>query len=242
VGDATAKGEGGNSGGTESGGGEGFSPVRIPAASFAALATLLRASLDQAASDREFLQARNCLVTSALFAVDGAEYVSWLREQGAAGAGAGAGGAGADSVSSAVMADSELVSAAGRLDEAAAAPTGAASGDGAGTGAGAGADYLLLRELRRHPVWRTIELWEVSMSDSVVMAMEGGGARVEKWLPGSVLVGLEEVREALHADERRRRWWCYWLVSPFDAAAKRGGDLTAAPLSPFRSVFVEGDC
>lgn len=177
--------------------------MRVPPASFATLATLLRASLDRAASDREFLQARNCLVTAALYAVDGAEYVSWLRDQG--GGAEGGGGGSVTSLSSAVMADSELVSAAGRLDEAtaaaavAAAPTDVSGGEGveeASPGAGeprAGADYLLLRELRRHPVWATIELWEVSMSDSVVMAMDGGGAKAERWLPGSVMNGLKEV-------------------------------------------------
>ena len=174
-------------------GGAGFSPVRVTPASFATLATLLRASLDQAASDREFLQARNCLVTAALYAVDGAEYVSWLRGQ------SGGGGSSGESLSSAVMADSELVSAAEKLDEAAAAATGGCEGavsSGEGEGAGehrAGVDYLLLRELRRHSVWATIELWEVSMSDSVVMAMEGGGARAERWLPRSVVTGLREV-------------------------------------------------
>ena len=159
--------------------------MRVPPASFATLATILRASLDQAASDREFLQARNCLVTAALYAVDGAEYVSWLREH--SGGGGGGGGGITESLSSAVMADSELVSAAGRLDEAA-----AAGGEGSGE-QGAGVDYLLLRELRRHSVWATIELWEVSLSDSVVVAMEGGGARAERWLPGSVVMGLKEV-------------------------------------------------
>eukprot|EP00752_Nemacystus_decipiens_P007524 g6724.t1 len=182
--------------GAREGSGTGFSPVRVPPASFATLATLLRASLDQATSDREFLQARNCLVTAALYAVDGAEYVSWLREQ------SGGDGGGGESLSSAVMADSELVSAAGRLDEAAAAAAAAAAGMSSGDGEAAGeqragVDYLLLRELRRHSVWATIELWEVSMSDSVVMAMEGGGPRAERWLPGSVVVRLKEARSLL---------------------------------------------
>lgn len=178
--------------------------MRLSPASFSALATLLRASLDQAASDREFLQARNCLVTAALFAVDGAEYVSWLREQGGSGSGS------ADWVPSAVFADSELMSAAAAA--ATAASAGVANEDGvAPTAAGGtaaveersaraggertrGADYLLLRELRRHSVWATIELWEVSMSDSVVMALDGGGAQAEPWLTDSVKIALTEVR------------------------------------------------
>lgn len=91
----------------------GFSPILLSPRSFSALARLLRASLDQAAISREFLQARNCLVISALFAVGGAEYVSWLREAKTKGGSSG-GKDGGDTL--AVMADSELVSAAGALD------------------------------------------------------------------------------------------------------------------------------
>lgn len=180
----------------------GFSPILLPPASFAALARLLRACLDQAASGREFLQARNCLLTSGLFAVRGAEYVAWLRNA-----------EGGDDLL-AVMADSELVSAAGALDhqqqqqqqrdksemhQSASSERGGVGGGDAGevaaaaVTAAAAADYLLQRELRRHRVWRTIELWEVSMSDSVVMAMDGGGARAERWLPAAALAALNEV-------------------------------------------------
>lgn len=162
----------------------------------------MRASLDQAASDREFLQARNCLVTAGLFAVDGGDYVSWLREQdgsqqGKSGGGrSGGGGGGGGNNIPAVMADSELVSAAGKLDEASAAAVPAADvpgGGGAGEAEEEAAGYLLLRELRRHPVWAAIELWEVSMSDSVVMAMEGGGERAERWLTRDTLDAMREV-------------------------------------------------
>lgn len=100
-------------------GSAGFSPVLLSSRAFSALARLLRASLDQAAARRELLHARNCLVISALYAVRGAEYVSWLREaKGSVGgkeAGVSGGGGGADFL--AVMADDELVRAAGALDK-----------------------------------------------------------------------------------------------------------------------------
>lgn len=215
-------------------GGGGFTPIVLPPDSFAALARLLRASLDQAASNREFLQARNCLVTSGLYTVRGSEYVAWLRaaEAGGGGNSGGGGGGGGSSGSGsggdvlAVMADSELVSAAGELDrqkqldrDGGGGGGGGGAEDKAGVGDGsggeerkdgevkgkgldgttsgaeaAGANYLLQRELRRHPIWRTIELWEVAMSDSVVMAADGGGARAERWLPAGTLVALDEVR------------------------------------------------
>lgn len=190
--------------GSSGDGGMGFSPARLPPASFAAVARLLRASLDQAASDREFLQARNCLVTAGLYCVDASEYASWLRERengvasttatdtAAVVANSGSNG------SPAVPADSELLSAAaGVLDEAAVAVGEEGStGEGLveGERKGAGGDYMLLRELRRHRVWTTIELWEVSISDSVVMAMDGGGERAERWLAGETREALREVR------------------------------------------------
>ncbi|CAN0572414.1 unnamed protein product, partial [Ectocarpus sp. 12 AP-2014] len=95
------------------------------------------------------------------------------------------------------MADSELVSAAGKLGmvsaSASAAPAAdVPSGEGAGEAEEEAAGYLLLRELRRHPVWAAIELWEVSMSDSVVMAMEGGGERAERWLTRDTLDAMRE--------------------------------------------------
>lgn len=216
--DGTAKNNGGGGGavngndgiiagavaGAGGGGGGGFCPILLSPPSFAALATLLRAALDQAASNREFLQARNCLVMSALFAVHGADYVSWLRTE-----------ASTSSEGLTVMADSELVSAADALDHQqqqqqgrdsrAESPLGGGAGGGSsrsealvggeeGKALIAMASYLLQRELRRHPVWSTIELWEVSMSDSVVMAMAGGGERAERWLPTNTLTALEEVR------------------------------------------------
>lgn len=128
------------------------------------------------------------------------------------GGSSGGGGGGRHSLS-AVLADVKLVSAAATAAVAAAADNdrGAVgeneglSGDvGSGGGERGGEDgggdavatavgYLLQRELRWHPVWSTVELWEVSMSDSVVMAMEGGGARSERWLPAGTLTALEEV-------------------------------------------------
>ncbi|CAM9704425.1 unnamed protein product, partial [Ectocarpus sp. 8 AP-2014] len=194
-GPSATTGSGSTGGGSGPGG---FAPVRLQPASFVALARLLRASLDQAASDREFLQARNCLVTAGLFAVDGGDYVSWLREQDGSQQGKSGGGGGGNNIP-AVMADSELVSAAGKLDEASAAAAASAApaadvpgGEGAGEADEEAAGYLLLRELRRHPVWAAIELWEVSMSDSVVMAMEGGGARAERWLTRDTLDAMRE--------------------------------------------------
>lgn len=204
---ATATPKGGGESGRKSGGGDenggggkGFSPVRLPPASFATVARLLRASLDQAASDREFLQARNCLVTAGLYSVDAAEYVSWLRERGSVTAAAadavvdgsasnsGSGDLNNKNVSPVVLADSELVSAADMLD-------GAGRGEEGTEGeTGVGADYMLLRELRRHRVWTTIELWEVSISDSVVMAMDGGGRRAQRWLAPDARDALNEVR------------------------------------------------
>lgn len=208
--------------------GTGFCPVSLSPSSFAAFARLLRAALDEAASSREFLQARNCLVTSALFAVRGDEYVSWLRAAAAESGSSSGGGGGSELL--AIMADSELVSAADALDqrhqlqgsrgehtsnvgfpkdEGGSGHPGHDGGDGdkdgvilsgerEGNGEGKGTEmptaaYLLQRELRRHPVWSTIELWEVSMSDSVVMSMEGGGARAERWLPIDTLDALRKV-------------------------------------------------
>ncbi|CAN0325676.1 unnamed protein product, partial [Laminaria digitata] len=205
--------DGGNSGnsgsnsgdgsGGSSGSGDGFSPILLPPASFAALARLLRASLDRAASDREFLQARNCLVASGLFAA--------AKEGGGGGGGGGEGGGGGGRGGggqgrhsfAAVLADVNLVSAAAAAENASAGFSGDVGGGGGGWGGGeAGGEkpataavsvgYLLQRELRRHPVWSTVELWEVSMSDSVVMAMEGGGARSERWLPAETMAALEE--------------------------------------------------
>ncbi|CAN0507745.1 unnamed protein product, partial [Ectocarpus sp. 8 AP-2014] len=104
-GPSATTGSGSTGGGSGPGG---FAPVRLQPASFATLARLLRASLDQAASDREFLQARNCLVTAGLFAVDGGDYVSWLRKQDGSQQGKSGGGGGGNNIP-AVMADSELV-------------------------------------------------------------------------------------------------------------------------------------
>lgn len=222
----------------------------LPPASFAALARLLRASLDRAATDREFLQARNCVVASGLFAVQADEYAAWLlpllppppppdsgsgdgaeeikelgeaAEGGVAGEGGRGGewggergreGAGGHSLA-AVVADVELVSATavaasavanerdGVLDQRQTAgentevSSGGADRGGDGAPATASVGYLLQRELRRHPVWSTVELWEVAMSDSVVMAMAGGGERAERWLPAETMAALDEVRYLL---------------------------------------------
>lgn len=162
-------------------------------------------------------------MTSGLYAVRGSEYVAWLRAAEAGGSGNSGGGGSAVDVL-AVMADSELVSAADELDrqnqlerDGDGSDGGAEDKPGVGDVSGgeerkdgemkgkrlddtpsavdaAGANYLLQRELRRHPIWRTIELWEVSMSDSVIMAADGGGARAERWLPAGTLVALDEVR------------------------------------------------
>lgn len=180
---------------------EGFKPVGLSPRSYRALARLLRASLDQAAAGKEFLLARNCLVTSGLFAVNGAEYLEWLRAEEAA----GSLGREKDELLEA-MADVELVSTA-------ASSGGGESTAGGGGGGGVGflnavgktpassvrrtGDYVLQRELRRHPVWATIELWEVALSDSVVIATEGGGARAERWLPAETLSSLQKVRRGL---------------------------------------------
>ncbi|CAN0066091.1 unnamed protein product, partial [Scytosiphon promiscuus] len=121
----------GRDGDSDGDGGEGFSPIRLAPASFAALARLLRASLDRAASDREFLQARNCLVTAGLYSVDAADYVSWLRERDSdapaasdpavdGGASVGSSGGIGNNGTAEALADGELVSAAGMMDAAAA--------------------------------------------------------------------------------------------------------------------------
>lgn len=68
---------------------------------------------------------------------------------------------------------------------------------------GASAGYLLQRELRRHPVWATIELWEVSISDSIVMAMDGGGARAERWLPAATVTALKQVSKNAQNDHQQ---------------------------------------
>lgn len=153
--------------------------------------------------------------------------MAWLRAAEAGGSGNSGGGGGSGSGSGvdvlAVMADSELVSAAEELDRQNQLDRDGGGSDGgaedkagvcdvsgedrkdgevkgkaldgtaSGMGEAAGANYILQRELRRHPIWRTIELWEVSMSDSVVMATDGGGARAERWLPARTLVALDEV-------------------------------------------------
>lgn len=175
---------------------EGFAPVGLSPRSYRALARLLRASLDQAAAGKEFLLARSCLVTSGLFAVNGAEYLEWLRAEEAA----GSLGREKDELLEA-MADVELVSAA--TSSGGGESTAGGGGGGVGflnavgkTPASSGrrtGDYVLQRELRRHPVWATIELWEVALSDSVVIATEGGGARAERWLPAETLSSLKKV-------------------------------------------------
>ncbi|CAM9829897.1 unnamed protein product [Choristocarpus tenellus] len=179
------RGHGQEQDGSKGDGDDSLIPFLLSPWSFVALGRLLRAVLDQAARDGSFLHARNCLVVSGLFAVSKDAHLAWLQETSSPSSGNRLGGIGCE--------HKGAVGGGGREGAPPAAEIyNVLPSESMGEEQVQGKLLFLQWELRKHPIWKKIELWEVTISDSIVMAMQGGGNQEEQRLPAATVEALDK--------------------------------------------------